>query len=334
MTRSDLRRWSYPLCALGLSVACALPGDSEDETSPAATTASTGESSAAETEPGSTSAPMTAGEESSSSGMESSASGEETTPTEPQCGDGRVDDGEMCDEGPLNSDHGACTGSCHAAVCGDGLVFDGAEVCDDGRNEGGYDGCEADCSGLGPRCGDGVLQEEHETCEDDLHGRLCTVGCELAECSTLDLVQPDDELCAPEAQTNAEVAGVTPLGPFTGVFAAQAWDDYDSSPVLIVTAYDPEDLCQAHSYLLIAAVERGDDLPKTVAAQVLVAIDGEIATTTGTLTLLSDDYTNPDAGPECWGSTAFEIEVEGEGWSLSGSAEPGCCWSSHNLWVA
>ena len=39
------------------------------------------------------------------------------------------------------------------------------EECDDGVNAGGYDGCASDCK-YGPRCGDGMLDEDHERCDD------------------------------------------------------------------------------------------------------------------------------------------------------------------------
>lgn len=51
----------------------------------------------------------------------------------PFCGDGNVDPSEECDAGPANSDTGACTLACKLPVCGDGLVQDGVEGCDDGN---------------------------------------------------------------------------------------------------------------------------------------------------------------------------------------------------------
>jgi cysteine-rich repeat protein len=61
----------------------------------------------------------------------------------PTCGDGVLGAGEECDQGPANSDQGACTTTCALAVCGDGLVHAGVEVCDDGNQTPG-DGC-GDC---------------------------------------------------------------------------------------------------------------------------------------------------------------------------------------------
>ncbi len=78
------------------------------------------------------------------------------------CGDGVVDTGEECDDGANNSDStpDACRTSCMAAYCGDGVV-DTGEECDDGNNTGG-DGCSATCTleqmgAIGP--GDLVITE-------------------------------------------------------------------------------------------------------------------------------------------------------------------------------
>ena len=69
-------------------------------------------------------------------------------------------------------------------TCGDGIVSIGEE-CDDGKNKntGGYGGCTADCK-LGPYCGDGIVDPDHEDCDDGgnagkivLEGSACPSGC-------------------------------------------------------------------------------------------------------------------------------------------------------------
>jgi len=65
------------------------------------------------------------------------------------CGDGTVDAGEACDDGPLNDDEepNACRTDCSPARCGDGVVDDAApngEHCDDGNQLDGDD-CPATC---------------------------------------------------------------------------------------------------------------------------------------------------------------------------------------------
>ncbi len=94
------------------------------------------------------------------------------------CGNGVVEEGEECDEGDANSDNGACTSTCAAATCGDGLVHDGVEVCDDGVNNNSYDGCASDCMALGPFCGDGMLNGG-EPCDDgnEEFGDGCNPDC-------------------------------------------------------------------------------------------------------------------------------------------------------------
>ncbi len=53
---------------------------------------------------------------------------------------------------------------CESLGCGDGVTVAG-EACDDGPENGaGYGHCAASCT-LGPRCGDGVVQADHEVCD-------------------------------------------------------------------------------------------------------------------------------------------------------------------------
>ncbi len=61
--------------------------------------------------------------------------------------------------------------------CGDGFVGLG-EQCDDGENDGGYGECADGCV-LGEYCGDGIVQEEHEHCDDGnfSDGDECPASC-------------------------------------------------------------------------------------------------------------------------------------------------------------
>jgi len=123
------------------------------------------------------------------------------------CGDGIVAGDELCDDGVNDGSYGGCNPDCTPGpfcgdllvqnppeVCDDGLnlttySFNGmpacapgcvdspycgdagvdslfGEECDDGVNAGGYGGCESNCT-LGPRCGDGITQTaEGESCDD------------------------------------------------------------------------------------------------------------------------------------------------------------------------
>jgi fibro-slime domain-containing protein len=63
-------------------------------------------------------------------------------------------------------------------VCGDGILGAGEE-CDDGaeKNTGGYGKCGPECK-LSEYCGDGVRQEEYESCDDGVNiGKPCPSGC-------------------------------------------------------------------------------------------------------------------------------------------------------------
>jgi cysteine-rich repeat protein len=70
----------------------------------------------------------------------------------PPCGDGNLDAGEQCDDGPANGQPGSfCTADCtirppDTPPCGDGTV-DGGEDCDEGATNG-NDGscCTAECT--------------------------------------------------------------------------------------------------------------------------------------------------------------------------------------------
>lgn len=63
------------------------------------------------------------------------------------CGNGLTEAGEQCDEGQGNRDvpNAACRTNCSVARCGDGIVDDLQETCDD-RNRVNGDGCSDSCS--------------------------------------------------------------------------------------------------------------------------------------------------------------------------------------------
>ncbi len=75
------------------------------------------------------------------------------------CGNGRTDPGEGCDDGN-DIDGDGCDGRCRNESCGDG-VKDDDEECDDGNDVGG-DGCQ-DCRR--GTCGDSILEPD-EVCDD------------------------------------------------------------------------------------------------------------------------------------------------------------------------
>ena len=123
------------------------------------------------------------------------------------CGDGIVAGDELCDDGVNDGSYGSCMPDCTPGPgCGDAMVqnppeecddginlanysFGGTpgcapgcvlggycgdatvqslfgEECDDGTNAGGYNGCDGDCT-FGPRCGDGTVDSQFgEQCDD------------------------------------------------------------------------------------------------------------------------------------------------------------------------
>ncbi len=112
----------------------------------------------------------------------------DTTGGLPRCGDGIVDANEACDEGAsVNDDTRFCKEDCTLNVCGDGKLFIGWELCDQGEGNSDEYGslCRSQCE-PGARCGDHKLQPEFETCDlgsdnggtrGDGQGILCDTSC-------------------------------------------------------------------------------------------------------------------------------------------------------------
>lgn len=145
------------LVALALCSACFNPEPPAEPTADGGTDASTGE-----IDPTDASDPTEPDSGSSSSGPADAESSSGEAPAS-ACGDGVVQGGEECDLGDDNADQAACTASCTIAICGDGVVHEGAEVCDDGEAS---SLCDADCTV--PACGDGVTNPfAFEQCDGD-----------------------------------------------------------------------------------------------------------------------------------------------------------------------
>jgi fibro-slime domain-containing protein len=91
------------------------------------------------------------------------------------CGDGIAAGNEQCDEGLLNgTGYGHCTSSCTLGPrCGDAIVQNPPEQCDDGTNLTTYGGASKVC-GPGckwaPYCGDGIVSNGEQCDEGALNG--------------------------------------------------------------------------------------------------------------------------------------------------------------------
>ncbi|MCB9570081.1 MAG: DUF4215 domain-containing protein [Myxococcales bacterium] len=108
------------------------------------------------------------------------------------CGDGIVQEGvEACDDGN-DDDLDACSNACALASCGDGVTQQDEE-CDDG-NDVDTDACTNAC--LNAKCGDGHVQDGVEECDDGnaVDTDACTNACTLATCGD-GIVQEGVEEC-------------------------------------------------------------------------------------------------------------------------------------------
>jgi cysteine-rich repeat protein len=93
------------------------------------------------------------------------------------CGNGVVDDGEVCDDGNTVSGDGCRRDCLKIEVCGDGII-DANEGCDDGSSNGGSNSggsavkCSTQCQL--ETCGNGVM-DPGEVCDD--HNNIDRDGC-------------------------------------------------------------------------------------------------------------------------------------------------------------
>lgn len=151
------------------------PPDTGSDPSAAGTAATTSTTVPTPTSSGSGYDTTTSG----STGTADTGSSSGDAPPPPGCGNGELDPGEACDEGPGNGPTKACTSYCQTNVCGDGGVGPG-EYCDDG-NTADLDGCNAQCGF--EHCGDGVVQPG-EPCDDGdvLGDDDCNSHCQPAKC--------------------------------------------------------------------------------------------------------------------------------------------------------
>ncbi len=178
----------------------------------------------------STSLPMTSDGD-SSSGTSTTGDGDGSTDASsggPVCGNGVLEDGELCDDGNTD-DSDACMTSCVPAACGDG-VLQVPEECDDGVHNGPDTLCTTVCKVN--VCGDGERGPD-EPCDD---GNMddtdsCTSLCQLAVCGD-GFVQAGVEACDTMGSSETCDGDCTQAecgDGFTNPAAGEECDDGDNS---------------------------------------------------------------------------------------------------------
>jgi cysteine-rich repeat protein len=127
------------------------------------------------------------------------------------CGDGTIDPGEECDDGPDLGEGFACLDDCTLNVCGDGVIGP-AEGCDDGNTNPG-DGCDAVCLIEDPPpeaifCGNKIY-ECGDTLDNDMDGLIdlddpeCTTPCDDDEGSFKTNLPGENEDCKADCYFDA-----------------------------------------------------------------------------------------------------------------------------------
>lgn len=140
------------------------------------------------------------------------------------------------------------------------------------------------------------------------------------------------ETCPPGAQVNASVTGDTPVGPFTATFAAQSLPHTfgPSIDMVLLPGFSEGELCEQPSQLrltLPGSCWRSEpelEVPVELLEDQLV-----VANATAKL----HDYDCTWWGflcSACEGHIAFDLEVDGDGWSLAGHVDAGCCRSFYD----
>lgn len=137
-----------------------------------------------------------------------------------ECGDGVVASDELCDDGAENNDgsYGHCGEDCRSLGphCGDGQTDeDHDEACDDGVNLSTYgDGCAPGCVEP-PHCGDGLVQSDFEDCDDGKNNGgygECAKGCVLGpRCGDGKVQEDEGESCDDGNRQNGDECNVSCL---------------------------------------------------------------------------------------------------------------------------
>lgn len=133
---------------------------------------------------------------------EPDAEGDAAVDVGPLCGNGELNEGEECDFADANSDTepDVCRTDCTLPTCGDSVI-DSGETCEFGPTIDPIPGCRADnCT----YCGDGLVNDGEEGCDDgdansNTEPNACREECEVPYCGD-GVVDPEfGEECDPSA---------------------------------------------------------------------------------------------------------------------------------------
>jgi cysteine-rich repeat protein len=132
------------------------------------------------------------------------------------CGNGELEEGEVCDDGNSNNGDG-CSADCTSdETCGNGIIDFLTEGCDDGNTEDG-DGCQSNC--IPSTCGDGVVDLEfNEACDKGSDNSndpdaTCRLNCQPQRCS--------DGIVDPAAGENCDDGNLFPGDGCSGACAVE-----------------------------------------------------------------------------------------------------------------
>lgn len=139
----------------------------------------------------------------------------------------------------------------------------------------------------------------------------------------------ENEHCTPEARVNADITGTTPLGPFEGTFAfASAAIAFAELGIVRVIPKYGANICIAAPMLRIAFVPGTSDGDFLAEATISITDqEGQVVETTATVQVRNCCQFLYFCA--CNDSSPYELELDlaGDGWSLTGTARPNCCRS-------
>lgn len=98
---------------------------------------------------------------------------------------------------------------------------------------------------------------------------------------------------------------------------------------MLIPEYTDGELCVPASRLLLIVPHSCWAVEPEFAVPVELTVDGQTATTTAVLHNFNCDWWSYWCDG-CTGHLAFDLEISGEGWSLAGSVDAGCCRSFHH----